>query len=640
MAVMAVLVLPTLLAGGPAAAGPLADGHAVPVPVVALDLEVALVFSGFALTAPEKAALEDAIGNTWVPFVVPTGFPIGVEYDVALRFIDTSSAFDGALAGAITASFANDTLGRVVGNYPGLFENLTAAFPSVQQGTPVPHADADEVLAWLAASDAAFPEVAAGADEARFFFLNPAGVDAPYYYRVHSQDRDTGENFTFETANAWGGDALVFFQDLRAAPNHLGEGTTDGRPANFAGQPPLWSYGNSAGERARLIADLAHYVNTSVRVLAAPSYAVTPFYPASLTLDVTLFDGTSTQDAFTPGGAGAAHGFSAAADILDTAAVRAALSDLLQVAPVAANLRVSNRTTDPDIGSSVTAHLSAGPGGAVLLDPFAVNDDLKARFAVPDHPVLPGEDVTVPALVVVLDEEAYIQSPGTRGATLQRSDGRAAAVIIAGGLDQLEGRGFTDTLIHEAGHALGLGHPHELALPSAGGPADVFVDWLRDLSSTPMTYLPNYVDYTFDSFDRRAVESGMAATTLAAAYIARQEAYSALDNRAYSNTTLPESFATAESLFGAFAAAAAASMAAGEFFVPAGVSSAPAGAVISAKRAYDQAKDMLIDAVLLPRCCGDGDAPRFLPGAGAALGLAAVAAAAGAASRALMRRRQ
>lgn len=640
LAAMVLMLGPPLLAAGPAAAGPLADGHGVPVPVAALDLHVAVVFAGFSLAGAEEQALADLVAGDWAPFVVPTGLPIGIQYTLDMRFVHASGAFDAALADTLNASFAVDDLGRVVGNYPGLIDNLSAAFPGVQESTPLPHADADVVMDFLARAGADHPEVAAGQDEVRLFFLNPADVDVPYYYRADSVDADTQLSLTFETANAWGGKDGVFFQDLRAAPNHVGEGTADARPANFAGQPPLWSYGASAPERARLAADLAHYINTSVRVLAAPSYAVTPFYPSSYTLNVTLFDATSSQDLFEPGGAGAPFGVNETAHLLDPAAVRAAVADLFPLAPITVNLHTADRSSEPTIGSAVSANLDLGPSGAVLVDPFGLNTDLKATFAVPSQPVLPGEAVTLPALLVVFDGEAYVQGPGTRGATLQRSDGRAASIIIAAGLPQVADRGLTDTLIHESGHSLGLGHPHELPLPDGSPGGAVFVDWLRDLSSTPMSYLPSYVDYTFDSFDKRAVTSGAAAVTLAAAYIARQQAYDALDTRGYSNATLPSSISQAELLFASFAGEALADMQAGDFYTPPGISAAASGAAVSAKRAYEQAKDMLVDAILLPRCCADGSGRQGAPGPDAGMAVVALAGAAAAAVAARTRSRR
>lgn len=628
LALMALVLGPPLAGAGPAAAGPLADAHDVPVPVAALDLRVAVVLAGFALTAPEQDALRSSVGDTWAPFVAPTQLPVGIEYTVDLRFAQGSGAFDAALADTINSSLADDDLGRFVGNYPGLIDNLSAAFPSIQQSTPLPHADADQVLSFLAGAGDTYPEVAGGTDEVRLFFLNPTGVEVPYYYRIDSRDTDRGLNLTFETANAWGGVDGIFFQDLRAAPNHIGEGTVDGRPANFAGQPPLWSYGDTASERARLVGDLAYYINTSIRILAAPSYAVTPFYPDTYALNVTLFDATASQDLFQPGGVGAPFGVNSTQDVLDPDQVRAAVSDLFPLSPVTVDVRVSDRTVDPAIGTAVTANTDLGPSGVLLLDPFGLNTDLKETFGVPNQPILPGDSVSLPALVVILDDESYVQSVGTRGATLQRSDGRAASIIIAVGVEQAAQRGLTDTVIHEAGHSLGLGHPHEMPVPGGTGGATVYVDWLRDLTSTPMTYLPSYVDYSFDSFDKRAVASGVAATTLAAAYLARKEAWSALDSRGYSNTTVAASFQEEEALFQTFAAQSAASMAAGDFFTPAGVTSAASGAAVSAKRAYDQAKDMLVQAVLTARCCDTGQDRPFLPGPGAGMAVGALAAVA------------
>ena len=623
------LALCVLLAGlAPSAAGAdptLKERFAAPVPTANVTVNVSVVLAGLNLSASEKAAVIDNVNSTWWPSVSSVSLPLGVNDSVRVRFVDASGAFVEALGAALRGSFGNDTLSRVVGNYVGLFENVSPYFASWGPSTPVAHADASETAAWLAASSSSFPEVAPVAGEARLFFLNPYTVEGPYYYKVASREVDRGVNFTYETANAWGDGDGLFFQDLRAAPSHLGEGSGQGRPANFAGAPPLWSYGSSASERARLARDLAGYVDASVRILLAPSFGVTPFVPSSFTLNVTLFDGTAAQSAFDAGGVGAAHGIRRPLDILDTARAAAALGALLPLSPVEVRLTVANRSTDPEVAASLDARAVAA-GGLRVVDPFGVNQDLKGRFAVPTLPIEPGEEVTVPALLAVFDGSSWVDAENVRGVTLQRSDGRAASVIISAGLDQLETLGFTETLIHEGGHALGLGHPHEVGWLAPNGTAFLETTWLRTSSSTPMTYLPNYVDSSFDSFDRQALHFGAAAATLGEAFQLRQAAFDRFDRLGYSLATVP---AAALSHNGAFEAAAnetLAVLARGPAF-GAGPSGALEAAALSAKRAFEEAREISVLSLVSAPCCGPRR-PGFLPGAEApavALGLAAAA---------------
>ena len=565
LTVLALLLSPA----GPALAQddrPLNEIYAIPYPVVTLDLPVLVVLSGLHMTSEEIGALNDGVNKSWAPFITALAAPLGVRYNITLEIRETSAEFEEAYAEQLNASFANDTLGRVVGNYIGLFDNLTTYFPGYQETTPVPHADAELMTAWLANADTQFPETASSSAVARLFFFNPERISAPYYYAVDSTDVDTNTPFVYETINAWGGDDGVYFQDLRANPTHLGEGASSGHPANFQGQPPYWSYGSTAGERSRLIADLVYYIEFSIRILAAPSYAVTPYYPASFTLDVTLFDQTRSQSLFAPGGVGEAHGLNAISDVLDGAAARGSLRDLFEMAPITVNITFANRTSAPDIASALDSEVTAAPPGRIL-DPFGVNDALKSRWGVPAVPIQPGDHVVVPALLAVFDDETWVDQLNTRGATLQRNDGRAASIIIAADLEQLEERGLTETLVHEGGHALGLGHPHEMGYVTPAGQAAYSVDWLRDLSSTPMTYLPNYVDYTFDSFDKHAVLSGSAIGTLSAAYVVRQQAFDFLNVRHYNESTLPASIRTKEAELEAHAARAIANMSAGRFLL-------------------------------------------------------------------------
>ncbi len=630
LAVIAALAILCASGVGPAQGQTsLAARYGAPTPTVAAELNVTAVFAGIVLNASERASLVGQVNTTWSPAVTSLRAPLGVNFTVRLRLVDASDGFRGAYAQFLNDSFANDTHTRQLQDYIGLLDNVSPYMPAWHADTLVRHADGAAAAGWLASAQGDFPEVAAPEAEARLFFLNVEEVPGPYYYAVASKDLDRNADFFYETANAWADGGGVFFQDLRAAPGHLGESSRVGRPADFAGMPPAWSYGASPQERARLVADLALYIDRFVKALVAPSFGVTPFDALSITLNVTVFDATSAQTLFKAGGAGAERGINRTQDVLNETLVAAGLSALAPYTAFAVRVSSANRTSDPQMAAAVQ-HSEAIQGPAVVLDPFALNSELKARWSVPPVPVVPGEGLTLPVLMAVYDSEAWVDSVNVRGVTLQRSDGRAAAIVIVAGLAQLDQRGFSETLVHEGGHSLGLGHPHEVSTLAPNGTIVTEVDWLRSSTSTPMTYLPVYVDYSFDSFDRHSLWVGVAAATLGEAYALRHAAFQRFDLLGYAEGNLPPGVGDAEAIFENFSRETGNLLKRGILYIEADPPYTDGGAIVMAKRAYDEARGVMDAALAAPRCCGGGGSPRFLPGPEVTLAALAIGVAAGA----------
>lgn len=626
MIVAAAALAPAALAADP----PLATQFAAPVPTVSADLNITVILAGIPLTGSERSALLGKIHTTWWPFISAVKVPIGVNFTVHADLVDAPPEFMAAYAQHLNDDFANDTISRALGNYIGVYDNVSAYFPSWDLSTPVRHADAERSADWLAASADAFPSLAPSPGEARIVFLNPESITEPYYYKVDSLERDRGTTLTYETANAWGDDGGVWFQDLRALPSHLGEFSGQGRPGNFAGFPPYWSYGASTSERDRLVSNLAYYIDTTVEQLIAPSFGVAPFEAASITLDITVLDATSAGTALVPGGVGSGRGIEGLDDVLNTALVEAALRDLVPYSTITAIGISTTSAIDQDLKSAVE-HASSTSAGATIVDPFGLEASLRDRWDVPSLPIEPGEDVTVPAILIITDGPSFVDAKDVRGVTLQRSDGRAAGIVIAAGLEQLEERAFTETVIHESGHALGFGHPHEISVVLGNGTVFTQVDWLRSLTSTPMTYLPSYVDYTFDAFDRHALWEGVAAITLGEAFQLRQAAYARLDTLGYNRSNIPAAVLSHEDLFQSYANSTIDLLARGILYIDANPPFSAGGAIMMAKAAYDEAKAITTRVALTPRCCG-GHIPGFLPGFDAAPLIVAMMMAAAAAT--------
>jgi hypothetical protein len=638
-AVFAALAILGVSGAVPAGAqAPLSVLYGAPTPTLTADLNVTAVFAGIVLSPAERASLLGQVNATWSPAVTSLREPLGANFTVRVRTVDASEGFLAAYAQFLNISFANDTLTRQVQDYIGLFANVSPYMPAWHANTPVRHADGAQAAQWLASAQDDFPEVGAPPGEARLFFLNVEAEAQPYYYAVASRDLDRSADFLYETANAWADGDGVFFQDLRAAPGHLGESSGVGRPANFAGMAPAWSYGASAQERARLVSDLAHYIDRSVKAIVAPSFGVTPFDASSVTLDVTLFDATGAQTLFQAGGAGASRGINRTQDLLNETLVDGGLHALAPYTVFQMGTATANRTSDPQVASAL-ARSEAFQGSAIVLDPFALSGELKARWNVPSVPVVPGEALRVPVFIAVYDGEAWVDSVNVRGVTLQRSDGRAAAIVIAAGLPQLDTRGFSETLVHEGGHSLGLGHPHEVSSLAPNGTVVTEVDWLRSSTSTPMTYLPVYVDYSFDSFDRHSLWVGVAAATLGEAYALRQKAFERFDLLGYGEGSLPPAVGDEEAVFENYSKETGNLLKRGILYIEAAPPYTDGGAIVMSKRAYDEARGMMDASLAAPRCCGGDIAPRFLPGPEAAVAALAIAVAAGAIVLVARRRR-
>jgi len=101
------------------------------------------------------------------------------------------------------------------------------------------------------------------------------------------------------------------------------------------------------------------------------------------------------------------------------------------------------------------------------------------------------------------------------------------------------GYGLTQTTIHEAGHSIGLSHPHDgfsWKLYETGIPEDSpgeYVFWLWDFSDTPMTYAIS--NSKFDQLDKDNMYRGIASTLLNETFTILKNARENLEERGFEN---------------------------------------------------------------------------------------------------------
>jgi len=99
--------------------------------------------------------------------------------------------------------------------------------------------------------------------------------------------------------------------------------------------------------------------------------------------------------------------------------------------------------------------------------------------------------------------------------------------------------GLTQTTIHEAGHSIGLSHPHDgfsWKFYEAGIPEDSpgeYLFWLWDFSDTPMTYAIS--NSKFDQLDKDNMYRGIASTLLNETFTILKNAREDLEERGFEN---------------------------------------------------------------------------------------------------------
>jgi hypothetical protein len=395
--------------------------------------------------------------------------------------------------------------------------------------------DAPSVERWLAHN----PPRDVDTGENTIVFVNWYGRDDykhHVYVKTNEPDPDTGHNFGIENSNrkiiAWGGTTpddeenglgdlrRVWFYDLSAGP----EAWTDNWNVddldlpevdeNFLPDyrmPPIWEYAEEGfrdpSELPSDLAKVARYVGIDLLFTTSPLYppdVTGPVVPTSIDFDATTYEGWRGVDA--------SGSFIKPALLVEELSEIQPARDLSQDYDDAAFSGRARTCYALWLASKTCFPQRAYPAFANLF----VYNDLRVDELRDDHGRV---DYEMPLV-------NYATGPSLGEAGLlgyaddnYRDGSQSVVFSFVSPLIIEAGYGLTTTMIHEAGHHLGLSHPHDgYDYEDARDfePADdLYFAWSGSESNSMMSYID--LNWDFSQFDRDNMSRFLTAAYISAA---------------------------------------------------------------------------------------------------------------------------
>jgi hypothetical protein len=436
----------------------------------------------------------------------------GNKYNYTYNIVNSTQAFDDAYFNYLNSIAVPKP--RTI--YQNLYNQQPARRLNIGQNYQI-----DSVLAekWLAEN----AETMLGVNTRQYtvFFVNWFGR-SDFKFHVYANtgiyDFDTGVNLGGDDVvqNVAGGGTpndgtetplgslrRVWFYDLSAGPAYnpaSWEITTkdfDGDGFNDWRMPPIWEYGNVNGYRLFNTFSVDHYLLTRFIAIdllftTSPLYRVAlspPKLPSSLELDVSIYEGNQAR-----------NGLKMFAPDVATAQL-SALQPFNHFSTEVKDLPFdgqAKRAFDCDFFNT-SCYGNRFPSGSFLGNLYLYHTDHLFQFLEGDS------DYEIPYFTYLTTDDYANGFVG--GASLDNyRDGTQSIILemIPESYFATIPVGLTGNLLHEAGHHLGLSHPHDGYDYEYGfdyGPGgQLFFAWAGDSSSTMMGYLGD--TDSFSQFDR------------------------------------------------------------------------------------------------------------------------------------------
>ncbi|HET6530516.1 MAG TPA: hypothetical protein VFH03_07865 [Actinoplanes sp.] len=474
---------------------------------------VNVVFLGYDREQVDRSQFLAGLARTYQPVVQSRLYygvteRIGITYTYDYRLTYASRSYQdrffqqlGTLAEPAPRTAFQDAYNAQASNVTDVTDNHYIDGPSVEK--------------WLAANPPS------GVDTRRntVFFINWFGrPDFKFhvYTKIGEPDPDTGYDFGANRDSrkmiAWGGTTAddeetglrstrrVWFHDLSAGPESttdnyiVDEEDVDGDGVADYRMPPIWEYTGggfrSPDALAGDLAKLTRYVALDLLMTTSPVYPVElpAGLPKSINLDSTTYEGWPGVDAsaeyVTPG---------LLLDELGELRWRNRLSYDNEDRPLTGKV-LECYLAEFDTEEPCFPGQTLPPVANLFLATEEIADSLPDDAGRVDYELLMvniADDRNLPTPLGYADDDW--------------SDGDQSYVFNFISPDIVEaGYGLTTTMIHEAGHHLGLHHPHDGydsesgELVSAGG--EYHYAWVGDESNSMMSYID--VNWDFSQFDR------------------------------------------------------------------------------------------------------------------------------------------
>lgn len=330
---------------------------------------------------------------------------------------------------------------------------------------------------------------------ARPWMKNPP---TPHYYSVQYQDLDLGyrvRNRDFMTA--WGGHYRFWFLDLSAGPSF-----------NTPNDAPLQAVITSLGIDLHTVYGIrwlteyvSDYIWESVLNLAVPQFTYAPQYSERYQIVVTIVDNrTNEEKAQTP-----------INKTVKPDLIKRSYKDLVPYSDVEVTVKFKNCSDDPELLQEIrNSYKRSGDPTQSYVDLRPLYRFLQVRLNQYVANISQNEKVfTIPVFCFAFSQSYLgytykwdVSSPSQADETfsgLAQEDMVLCALTQVNEFDRgdivdppqpAKGMGFTQLIVHEVGHILGLMHPHQYG--------DV-----NDFVSSAMSYF--CYDYNFSQFDKDAL---------------------------------------------------------------------------------------------------------------------------------------
>ena len=331
----------------------------------------------------------------------------------------------------------------------------------------------------------------------------PTGV-LPHYYSAEAVDTDLGYKLRWrDFMNGYGGHQRMWFVDLTAGPTWWSE--YDDLPLNTIIEDQKIVLGSSFG-RQWLTQFLADHTWEMVYNIAAPEFVYDPIYTSTYRFVIRILDDRDVAE----------KKEIPIQKTINNDAIRHAFEDLVPYATVQVDTKFDDTSNHPELQRLLKDNRR-------FLDSYIVKDVSRDKYEyVDERPVykylqenlysfvaqiLHDENqLTIPIFVFLLSKDAHFGSSYKWEVSKDRErtyGGVAQGDLVMIGQSHLDfhygdetgqkgkGIGLTQIVIHEAGHMVGLSHPHSYG-------------WIGDFCSTAMSYFT--YDYVFGQNDKDALQ--------------------------------------------------------------------------------------------------------------------------------------
>jgi hypothetical protein len=330
----------------------------------------------------------------------------------------------------------------------------------------------------------------------------PSGL-LPHYYSAKTVDTDLGYNLRWrDFMNGYGGHERMWFVDLTAGPTWWSE--YDDLPLNTIIEDQKIVLGSSFGRQwlTQLIAD---HTWEMVYNIAAPEFVYDPIYTSSYRLVVRILDDRDNAE----------KKEIPIEKTINSDTIKHAFEDLTPYATVKVETQFDETSNHPELQKLLKDNRR-------YLDSYIVKDVFNDKYEYVDerpvykylqenlHSFVPQalrdeNELTIPIFVFALSKDAHFG--GSYKWEVSKDRERTYGGVAQGDLVMIgqshkdfhygdetgqkgKGLGLTQIVIHEAGHMVGLSHPHSYG-------------WIGDFCYTAMSYYT--YDYGFGQNDKDAL---------------------------------------------------------------------------------------------------------------------------------------